>query len=158
MFDISSSGRAHGVLSGKLQSSFVHWLVILAETWVLCLVLNSSWHGACPPGRVGFKQGKNLGYTKLLEFGTYLLSCAAVSFWWESILAYALIILLIVSCPVSVEDWNALFLKDSGIGSFLRLQREKLVTSSGREGRCFYCCFLCVTAGECFCADHWVRR
>lgn len=113
-----NSGRACDVLSGELQSRFVHWSGRVGETWVLCSVLSYSWRGVCPPGCVCFKQGKSLRYKKLLESETRLFSCAAVNFWWESILVCALTLLLIVSCPVSVEDWNALFSKTLELGQF----------------------------------------
>lgn len=62
MVDTTSSERerAH-VFFGELQNSFVHWFVVLAESLVLWLALNSSSQGVCPPGQVGFEQDKNLG-------------------------------------------------------------------------------------------------
>lgn len=51
----------------------------------------------------------------------------------------ALTLLLIVSCSVSVEDWNALFLKDSGTGSFLRLERSLQAQERGGASSTTFC-------------------
>lgn len=125
-----SSGRACDVPSGELQSRFEYWSGRVAETWILCSVL--SWHGVCPRGVWVLSRG-SLRYNKLSESEPCLFSCAAVGFWWESILVCALTLLLIVSWPVSVEGWNALFSRTLELGQLETTEGQGLVTSSGRE-------------------------
>lgn len=54
----------------------------------------------------------------------------------------ALPLLLIVSCPVSVEGWNALFFRTLELGQFETTEGQGLVASSGR-GEVLLLLFLC---------------